>query len=440
MTNDATTDAETPSPTTLNSPSRQPAHNKDLLWLAIVSLVLVVSIFTVYGQVIDHQYVRFDDMGIVKNNPHVNQGITTKGVLFVLRNPFGSNWHPLTWMTHMIDFELWGAHPGRHALTNVGIHAASAVALLLAFYLLSGSLWPSVLVAAIFALHPMRVESVAWISERKDVLAGLFWMLTMLAYAWYVRRPGMLRYALLFLLFGLGLTAKQSLVTLPFALVLLDFWPLGRTRLGYWPSKETTLPGIPVRSLLWIFIEKFPLFALSGGAVLITTHVQKGIISSMEFIPQGERIANALTSYVRYLEFTMKPTNLSCFYPHPSLIDVDKTQILWVPAIYSTLVLAALTTALVGFGRRRPYLIVGWLWYLGTLVPMIGLVQVGRQAFADRYSYISLIGIYVIVAWALKDFVKIWPATKRVVITAVMLVIHCCMVLTWRQVATWTNT
>jgi Flp pilus assembly protein TadD len=378
----------------------------------------------VYAPVWHHEFVNYDDDRYVTENPFVRQGLSPASFHWALTATHASNWHPLTWLSHMLDVELYSLEPGGHHLTSVALHAANAVILMWVLVVMTGRFRRSLLVALLFALHPLRVESVAWVAERKDVLAGLFWMLTLLAYGLYARRPGAARYGLVLACFALGLTAKPMLVTLPFVLLLLDVWPLRRTarRAG------------AIRKCV---VEKLPLFALSAASVAITLVAQKGggAMRASEIWPLGQRLANALIAYVAYLWKTVWPSGLACFYPHPAAVSADGAWIRW--ALVAALLLATATAVAVVAMRRRPHVAVGWFWYLGTLVPVIGIVQVGSQAMADRYTYLPLIGIYIVVAWGLSEWIEKRERLRAFVIPVVAIVLAAFATVTRLQIAHW---
>jgi len=397
------------------------------------ALVLVALTFGAFGRVAGNDFVHLDDPTYVVENPRVTAGLTGEGVAWAFTTGHASNWHPLTWLSHMLDCELFGLEPAGHHLMNVGFHALAAALLFLALCAMTREVGPSLFVAALFALHPLRVESVAWTAERKDVLSGVFWMLTILAYAGYARRPGAVRYAGLVLAFALGLMAKSMLVTLPFVLLLLDVWPLGRWRLG---RGETAGTGVPLSRLL---LEKAPLLALAIAAGVVTVISQRagGAIGMLETISLGARGANALVTGAAYLWMTVWPMGLACFYPHAAIVRPGELAALGVPAIAAGAFLA-LVTALVVRGRaRRPYALVGWLWYLGTLLPVIGLLQVGMQARADRYTYLPIIGVYLVAVWGFRDLVRARPRLRPFLRAAAVLVLAGCAIGTWVQIGHW---
>ncbi|MBI4574883.1 MAG: tetratricopeptide repeat protein [Planctomycetes bacterium] len=342
---------------------------------------LAAAVLAVFGQAALFDFLRlYDDQVYVTDNLHVQAGLTASGVAWAFTTGHGANWHPLTWLSHMLDCQLWGLWAGGHHLTGVLLHAANAALLYLLLARATGSAARSAFVAAVFALHPLRAESVCWVSERKDVLSTLFWVLATMAWLSYQRRPSPRRYLAAALLFALGLMAKPMLVTWPFTLLLLDLWPLGRMR----PGRLGTL----VR-------EKLPLFALTVASSVITLAAQSAGGAVTRSWPVGTRAANALVATAAYLGQTLWPRGLAVFYPHP----VEALPA-WKSAAAAAL-LVVLTVLAVRAARRERAVLVGWLWFLGTLVPVIGLVQVGLQSMADRYTYVPGWGLAVAVAWGL---------------------------------------
>jgi tetratricopeptide (TPR) repeat protein len=362
-----------------------------------------------YWPVLSFGFVRFDDPTYVTENPHIVNGLTWSNIQWAFTSGYGANWHPITWLSHMLDVQLFGFDGGAHHLTNVLLHGATTVLLFGGLFKMTGALWQSAVVAGLFGLHPIHVESVAWVAERKDVLSAFFWMLTLWAYAAYVRRPRGSAYVWVVASFALGLMAKPMVVTLPFVLLLLDVWPLRRVELREgWSTK--------VRSLLW---EKVPMFALSIASSVITFLVQQrgGAVASGVRLPLVERLGNALIAYASYIGKMLWPLHLAAYYPYPR--SLPSTE-----ALVSAMLLIAVSIGAVVSSRRRPYVLVGWLWYLGTLVPAIGIVQVGTQAMADRYTYIPLIGLFIVFAWGIPDAFQRWPQTRiptAVVAAAVLL-------------------
>ena len=369
-----------------------PRIDRRLLPLA---LILVLAVGAVYGQTFHHEFISYDDDTYILNNPEVTGGLTWQGFRWAFGYHAG-NWHPLTWLSHMLDSQLFGLWAGGHHLVSAGFHAANAVVLMAVLSALTGALWRSAAVAALFALHPLRVESVVWAAERKDVLSALFWLLTVAAYLRHVRRPGTRRYLLALGLFAVGLTAKPMLVTLPFALLLLDWWPLGRALRHAEPGSQRAVFA-DTRTLRALLVEKWPFFALSLLSSLVTIRGQT--LNVIPFVTPdfATRLANAATSYVRYLGSFAWPDGLAFLYPYP------RAGIPGVAVAAAVAGLLFLSAAAVYFGRRRPYLPFGWLWYLGTLVPVIGLMQVGGQARSDRYTYLTMLGVAVALTWLAGD-------------------------------------
>jgi Flp pilus assembly protein TadD len=371
--------------------------------LAIAAL-LVIAIFAAYAQTLHFGFVNYDDPDYVTENPYIKSA----DVAWAFTHSFAGNWFPLTWLSHMLDVELFGLDAGGHHLTSVILHALATLLLYAALRRMTGARWPSAMVAALFALHPLHVESVAWIAERKDVLSAFFWMLTMYAYAAYVARPGPMRYALTLLAFCCGLMAKPMLVTLPLVLLLLDYWPLAR--------------GIRV-------VEKLPLLALSAAASVVTfvVHKEVGATASLDIFPIAVRLENSLVSYAVYIVKMFWPSNLAVFYPY-------SRQSLAVQATFAAIGIVLITFVTIMMVRRRPYLIVGWLWYLVTLAPVIGIVQVGAQARADRYTYIPMVGLSIAVVWGIAEILAPWPRAQRILGYATC---AACALLTWSQVRYW---
>jgi tetratricopeptide (TPR) repeat protein len=341
----------------------------------LLALVTLVTFLPVTG----HDFVRFDDPLYVTKNPQVQAGLTGDGLLWALTANVASNWHPLTLVSHMLDCQLYGMNPRGHHLTSLLLHVLNTVLLFEVLRRMTGSTLRSAIVAALFGLHPTHVESVAWVAERKDVLSGLFWILTMGAWHRYVKEPSRGRYATTMVCLALGLLSKPMVVTLPFVLLLLDVWPLRR--------------GIHIQAHIK---EKLPLFALSVASCVVTVVAQSYSLASTEAFPVSHRLANAVLSYVKYLWMTIAPHGLAVFYPMPLTFSAWKV-------VLAALLLAGLTALALLAVRRAPYVTVGWLWYLGTLVPVIGLIQVGGQAMADRYTYLPTIGLFLIAAWGLPE-------------------------------------
>ena len=393
----------------------------------LICLVLIIVTLAVYLPAGNLQFLDYDDNIYVTNNPHVASGLSGANVVWAFTSVEAANWHPVTWLSHMTDAQLYGLNPRGHHYTNVIIHAISAALLLALLLRITGSLWKSSLVAFLFALHPLHVESVAWVAERKDVLSAFFWFLTLYLYANYVAKPKPARYLLALLSFVLGLMSKPMLVTLPAVLLLLDYWPLERYRQGERPPET----GRPAR-MAALVKEKIPFFALSllSGAVTIYAQHQGGAMSTLEAASPQLRLANALTAYVRYLGKTLWPGDLAVFYPYPLAIP------LWQVA-GSLLVLLLVSAAVVLAGRRRPYLVLGWFWFLVTLVPVIGLLQVGAQSMADRYTYIPAIGLFIMAAWGVPDLLSGLKQAKAVLALLAAVVILASAALSYQQLAYW---
>jgi Flp pilus assembly protein TadD len=409
--------------------------------ILLLCLLLVAAVLAVYWQVWSYDFINLDDPLYVTNNRNVQAGLSRESVVWAFTTTHAANWHPLTWLSHMLDCQLYGLNPKGHHLANVFFHLLNTLLLFLVLQRMTGTLWRSGLVAALFALHPLHVESVAWVAERKDVLSTFFWMLTIWAYSRYVDRPKLARYLLTLLAFTLGLMAKPMLVTLPFVLLLLDYWPLERIQGGQLhtaASAETPLSSrlsklsLQALRLIW---EKVPFFVLAAASSVVTFLAQKSgeAIGSFDLFPLKIRLANALVSYIRYIGKMIWPQKLAVFYPHP-----DHILSMW-QIVGAGLLLATVSLLVTKAGRRYPYLTVGWLWYLGTLVPVIGLVQVGAQAMADRYTYVPLIGLFIIIAWGGGDVVAKWRYRRIVLTVAIGTLILAVMTCTASQVKHWRN-
>ncbi len=407
-------------------------------------MVLAAAVFLVFGRTLVYPCVNYDDPSYASDAPEVTRGLTGQGIVWAFTTRHASNWHPLTWLSLMLDCQVCGTAPWGHHLGNVLLHAANAILLFLVMRRMTGDFWPSAFVAAAFAVHPLRVESVAWIAERKDVLSGLFFMLTVGAYVGYARAPfSLVRYSAVAAVLALGLISKPMLVTLPFVLLLLDYWPLERFTIEPRPADASasgaTGAGGFWRQALTLVVEKLPLMALSAAACIATVWAQQEAIESLKYHSIATRIANAAVAYVAYLGQTLWPGNLTVIYPHPGSALAD-----W--KIAAAAVVLAAVSATVFILRRRRYLAVGWLWYLGMLLPVIGLVQVGLQAMADRYTYLPQIGLLIAVAWSVAELgrARRWSAgTYGVVaasVLAIMTVCACRQVSYWRDsVALWTH-
>lgn len=404
-------------------PPRPEPHRRpnDAFRAAAVSVFLLLAVVLVFGQTVGHEFVNYDDNPYVYENAVVQRGLTLEGLRWALTYGELGHWHPLTWISHMLDCRIHGLRAGGHHLTNLLLHGCAAILLFLALWRMTGCLWRAAFVAAVFAVHPLRAESVAWVAERKDVLSALFFMLTLLAYHRYVRSPSSgTRRGAVILLFALGLLSKNMLVTLPFVLLLLDYWPLKR------------MPDFTFPTLSRLAAEKWPLFVLSAASCVITLLVPEEVPVS-ERLPMALRLENAVVSYAVYLRQMIWPAGLACLYPHAS----GHLPLLHVAA--AAAVLSALSWAAFAFRRNHPYLPVGWLWYLGMMVPVIGIVQISYYAHADRYTYLPQIGLYIVLAWSAADLSAGWrrrgivlPSLAAIILAALIFTAHA-------QVAHWRN-
>jgi tetratricopeptide (TPR) repeat protein len=389
----------------------------------VLSLLLAAVTLAVYFSVVKHSFINYDDDKYI-GLPQLQQPFNWKLIHWAFTSFVLANWHPLTLLSHALDYQLFQSSSAAVHLENVFFHIASAMLLFCTLQNATGRTWRSLLVAALFALHPVNVESVAWAAERKNVLSMLFFVLTLLAYQWYVRHRTISRYLLVFAAFGLGLLAKPQIVTLPFVLPLWDIWPLGR-----WPNNHAESP--PSKSLLGLMLEKIPLVLLAGMSAIMTIRAQAGAgaVGNLTVYPFSLRVENALVEYVQYLFNLLWPSRLAVLYPYPSSIPA------W-QVVGSLLILLGIT-ATVLVSRKRPYLVVGWFWYLGTLVPMIGLVQVGVAARADRYLYLPSIGIFLLVVWAITDWADERSVSKVIAGAAAAIVLGLLAIISWRQIGYW---
>ena len=408
------------------SPPKAPigAGRRDQRWrVPAVCLVLAAISFAVFGRTLTHEFVDFDDSDYVYDNPVVARGLTRNGIVWAFTHVHSANWHPLTWLSHELDCQIYGLNPAGHHLTNVLLHTATVILLFLILRQMTGAFWRSAFVAAVFAIHPLRVESVAWVAERKDVLSGLFFMLTIGAYVRYAENLKSqisnfkFFYIASIVLFAMGLMCKPMLVTLPLALLLLDYWPLQR---------------VEPRKLSGLVLEKLPLLALSAASCVATVIAQAAIIVPIGAFPLPMRMANALASCMVYLGQMVYPSGLAVFYPYPR-----NGPPAWEVGLAATL-LAGFSAVALWRRRKQPWLLVGWFWYLVLLLPVAGIVQVGLQAHADRYTYLPQIGIYVALTWLLAEWVAAWQAGRAVggLMAGVIVVL---MVCAWKQTAYWKN-
>ena len=389
----------------------------------LIYILLAALTWGVFSQTIGHDFVAYDDQDYVYENREIAAGITWPGAVAAFTGSHARNWHPITTISHMLDCQIFGLNPAGHHLVNVLFHTAAVLLLFSVLHGMTGALWRSAFVAAVFAVHPLRAESVAWIAERKDVLSGVFFMLTLAAYAYYVRQPSLRRYLGVALVFSLGLMSKPMLVTLPILLLLLDYWPLKRFN-----AEGSNSP----RSLTTVVLEKIPLLllsTLSGAATLI---VQRATIDYSNQLPFLVKMSNAVISYAIYAGQLIWPANLAVLYPYnsPSRFTVGLAFISIV----------AVTTLAIGWRRRFPYLLVGWCWYLISLLPVIGLIQVGLQSHADRYTYLPEIGLVISLTWAGADLLRSNNRRREILAASAALVIGVLTWLGWMQTATWKNT
>jgi Flp pilus assembly protein TadD len=388
----------------------------------MLSLLLIVSTLCVYWRALSHDFVSFDDDIYVTQNPRVQVGLAIDSIVWAFTTTEAEFWHPLTWTSHMLDCQLYGLDSSGHHLTNLLLHVANTLLLFLVLQRMTGAVWRSAFVAALFALHPLHVESVAWVAERKDVLSTFFWMLTLGAYIRYTECPVVSRYALVLLALALGLMAKPMLVTLPFVLLLLDYWPLGRFETKQGPS------------ILRLFLEKVPLLALTVLFSVVTFFAQQkgGFLQSMDVLPLENRIANAFVSYAAYGVKMVWPCHLAVYY-HQS-----ETAAIW-KVLGSAVFLVCVSLMAVLARRRHPYLLVGWFWYLGTLVPVIGLVQIATFTMADRYTYVPLIGLFMLTAWGVPNLLERWQHRRIALAISGAAVLAAFTVCTLFQLSHWKN-
>lgn len=398
----------------------------------VASLGLVLVVFTIYGRTANHPFIDFDDGEYVYENEVVRQGLSWNGIIWAFSTFWSANWHPITWLSHMADVQMFGLDAGWHHLTNVALHGLNAVLLLLVLSSMTHAPWRSALVAALFAVHPQHVESVAWVAERKDVLSTCLWLLTMAVYVNFVRNRSIGRYFLLMLTYSVGLMSKPMLVTLPLVLLLLDYWPL--QRLG--PTSGVADWSDIVARVLELIREKVPLGVLALTSSAITYFAQHSweATASLNAIPLDERMSNALVSVVVYVAKTIYPVSLAIFYPHPSSLGASVSA---VKVVGAGGVLSILTALSMLQWKIRPWITVGWLWFLITLFPVIGIVQIGSQAMADRYTYVPHIGLFMLLAWSIPATVggsRLWKIVVSALCGWLLLGLSA---MTWAQVGYW---
>jgi protein O-mannosyl-transferase len=401
----------------------------------LMGLLLAAVTLLLYIPVAHHGFISYDDDRYVTGNPQVQAGLHWPTVAWAFTTFEQANWHPLTWLSHALDCQLFQLNPAGHHATSLLLHMLDVLLLFLILRWFTGATGRSAMVAALFAVHPLNVESVAWVAERKSVLSMLFLLLTVAAYGFYVRKPGVARYLLVMACFAAGLMAKPMVITLPFALLLLDYWPLERTRFG--AAGETLGEDNPgafapwTESLGWLCLEKLPLLLLTAGSAVITMIVQRagGAVISTARVPLGMRVGNSILSYALYIKKMVWPARLAILYPYPHTLS-------WWQVAIAGLFLLVVTWGVIKYRSRR-YLVTGWFWYLGTMVPMIGLVQVGNQAMADRYAYLPLIGLFIMLAWRLADWAKSIHVQPQYVAAAGIGVILCLSWSTRTQLKYW---
>src|SRR6266550_4789657 len=393
--------------------------------MVLISILLVAIVWLVFSRTIGYDFVNYDDHVYVYQNPIVSAGLTLHGIVWAFAHTHARNWHPLATLSHMLDCQIFDLKPAGHHFTNVLLHTLAVLLVFFALRKMTGTVWRSAFVAAVFAIHPLHVESVAWVAERKDVLSAVFFMLTLAAYASYVRQPSLGRYLMVSVFFACGLMSKSMLVSVPVVLLLLDYWPLKRSQTSDVRRQRS--------EICRLIIEKIPLFALSILCSVVTFLIQERSAGSLEQLPPGWRINNAIVSAVTYIWQMFWPTRLAVFYPHPE----DRLAI-WQVALALGLLIAITVLAFI-YRKTRPYLLVGWLWYVIMLLPVIGIVQVGLQGHADRYSYLPHIGLYVVLTWLIADVFSL-VRYRRAVLAAVgigiVIVLSACA---WKQTTYWRN-
>jgi tetratricopeptide (TPR) repeat protein len=415
-------------------------------WPALgVCLLLAALIWIVFGQTLGHGFVNYDDRVYVVQNQQIHRGLTFSGMAWAFSHEHAGNWHPLTTISHMLDYQLFNLRASGHHFTNVLLHTAAALLLFLVLRRLTGTFWRSAFVAALFAIHPLRAESVAWIAERKDVLSALFFMLTLWTYALYARKRSVGRYIMTAVFLAAGLLSKPMLVSVPFVLLLLDYWPLGRIggagdskerrspgrRANLNGGRETAAPWNEKQSWSKLIVEKIPFFILCIPSMVATFVIQERSAGAVVQLPFAWRLQNALVTCVTYLWQMIWPVNLAVFYPHP-----ENHLAIWQVA-GAALLLLAITFFVFAQRKTRPYLLVGWLWYLVMLIPVIGIVQVGLQGHADRYTYLPHIGLYMAITWWVVELFEKWPARRQILGAAAALIVLCLSACTWKQVSWW---
>ncbi len=402
----------------------------------LVGLCLIIAILIAYAQASKFDFVEYDDPEYVTENSHVQESLTLGSIIWAFTSFHSANWHPLTWLSHMLDCELYGLNPMGHHWTNVQFHIANTLLLFIIFFKMTGAVWRSAFVAALFALHPLHVESVAWVSERKDVLSTFFGFLMIFAYYRYVKEPCHKNYLLVIMFFGLGLMAKPMLVTFPFVLLLVDYWPLNRMQFENDLLRQSNgITCFDFRKFPRLIIEKIPFFIMAIISCILTFLAQQssGAVKALGALSLKTRIANAFVSYVSYVSKTIWPSKLAVFYPHPG-DALSGWTILGAVLLIAMAILLSIRTL-----KKYPYIAVGLFWYLGTLVPVIGLVQVGEQAMADRYTYIPLIGLFILIAWGVPDLLKKWQYRKIFLGLSAVVILSALTISSLSQASHWKN-
>lgn len=406
--------------------------SKPLPLKLLISLSLIVAVYITFSHVLKHEFIHLDDDLYVTENIYIRKGLTKEGLLWALTKTHAGFWIPVTWISFMIDSHLFGLNAGGYYLTNLLLHIINALLLFLVLKGITGSLWKSAFAAFLFALHPLRVESVAWVTERKDLLSALFFLLTIWAYAYYIKAPNYKRYIPVFIFFALGLMAKPMIVTLPLILLLMDYWPLGRLGSKRIPgmSHITGIDHEKRYSIGFLVLEKIPLFLLSALTGLMTLSACKdlGYLSPLGVLPLIYRITNAAVFYVKYIGMMILPGNLAILYPHTGILPM------W-QAAGAILILSFISLSI--WRLHRPYLFAGWLWYLFTLLPVIGIIQAGSQGLADRFTYIPLIGLFIMIAWGIPDLLEAWRYRTLFLSVSSLVVLSTLMLCTVRQVRYW---
>jgi len=408
--------------------------------LFLISALLVMATLVAYEPIRHNGFINYDDDKYITKNSDVQRGLTRDSVTWAFTHPHQYMWHPLTTLSHMLDCELFGLNPLGHHLVSLALHIVNALLLFWILVSLTGSTWASAFVAAVFALHPLQVESVAWAAERKTVMSGLFWFLTIAVYIWYTKKPGIGRYILVFAIYGLCIMTKPVVVTLPLVLLLLDYWPLeriGRRKIEDPSSLRFAEAGRGQQKVSpgWLIVEKIPLLVLSAILSILTLIAQHsgGAVVPLEAKPLDQRIAHLFVSYITYIGKMIAPSRLAVFYPYKYATFSNASVIICM------LLFILITVLCIYIGRRKKYVAVGWLWFVVTLVPMTGLVQAGSQAMADRYMYISMLGLLIIIVWAVKEIVSKRPHWRVVAVVLTVVTLSSAIILTRIQVRYWEN-